>query len=260
MLPPFDIAKLLEASQCKLSGWERLRHMDIIDDIVEDNQDFHWMRDQGITIKIFGSDLDILEQRLVNPSDFHTRFGLDHSLNFFVIATGPSGLFHDFRKSAAKDLPPDDMTAEDFHQSFSRDTATGIMGASQWMLCAPYLSGKLPLHPGWIPVFNVRKGINVRAYFPCFNNRNTRVLFMDGGQFAQAFGMKHSRQILTELPYLSTRCITLNKHGLLDRREVLPSMKISFTHVIAEYESRQDTYLVANSQYALDFAVAFDIG
>lgn len=218
MLQPFDIAKLLAAINCGLSKWEQKRHMDILDDIVEDSADIALMTKLGMTIRLFGSDLNLLKRRIRDPCGYLEEFRHDRSFHVFVVATShvPHGqsprLIQDFRPEQERNIAPEDMNMSDLHQNFDSHVTTGVAVISKWILCAPYLSGSLPSSlPGWIPVFNSRPGVNVRAFISSFSGRNSRILRMDRALISRVFGFRNKTDILSNLTHLKTPCITLHE-------------------------------------------------
>lgn len=216
MLRPFDIAKLLVAIDCGLSEWERERHMDVLDDIIEDNQDITIMKKLGITVRLFGSDLSLLQRRLWDPCSYLVEFCERRSFHVFVVATArqeddATTFVYDFRVKGDRHLVPEDMNINELQESFHPEVSTGIVVLSRWMLCAPYLSGSLSNSiPGWIPVFNARPFVNIHAYISTFNGCNSRILHMNRTLIGWVFGYEKN-DILLNLSNLTVQCITIDK-------------------------------------------------
>lgn len=217
MLRPFDIAKLLAATGCSLDPWEQQRHMDVVDDIVEDNRDITLLKRLGITMRLFGSDLGLLQQRLLDPCSYLARFADRDIFHIFVVATGldmdrNTTFVREFRAKDEHHLEPEDMKTDELQKYFNPYISTGIIALSKWILCAPYLSGSLSNSiPGWFPVFNARPGINLRAYISTFAGRNSQILYMNRILTSRLFGYSDENEILMNLSTLKVTCITLNE-------------------------------------------------
>src|SRR3954467_6081908 len=136
----------------------------------------------------------------------------------FVVASrlnadGSPVLLQDFRPDAEQDMVPDDMSKSELAQNFSQQTAAAIDTLSQWILCAPYLSGSLPnALPGWIPVFNSRPDVHIRAYISTFNGCNSRLLHMDRLLIQRVFGFDNSKDLLSNVSQLVTPCMVLDSN------------------------------------------------
>lgn len=171
ILPPFDIAKLSVTIDCELSTWEREQYMDVLDDILEDNHDLALMEKWSLSVRIFGSDLNVIERRLRDPRGYLAKFGRDYPLYiFFIVTSGTEHgdrLLQDFHQPIDSDAVSDEMDINETSQSFTPAAATSIATLSKWILCAPHLLGSLSIRiPGWVPVFNSRECVNIRAYIP----------------------------------------------------------------------------------------------
>jgi hypothetical protein len=88
LLRPFNIAKLLSSTQCELSRYERQRDMDVTDGIFKDNTDFTVMRSLRMTIRLFRSDLEVVERRLQHPRTYLERFRSSHTFHIFMLVSG----------------------------------------------------------------------------------------------------------------------------------------------------------------------------
>jgi hypothetical protein len=216
ILAPFEISNLLEALQCDLSPWEKGRFLDVLDDIFEDSRVIYSMAKLGMTIRIFGADLQTLQARLCKPSAYFASSAYGRSLHIFVLVVDHrcgsdqlSTLVRDYRPEADQGKVPIDMGLEQLRDAFDAPIAEEIANLSQWILCAPYLSGTLPGKPGWIPVFNSRPRINVRAYISAFNNWDERILHMDRISMRRAFGYDDNFNFISNLSSLSTLCLKL---------------------------------------------------
>ncbi|KAF2194725.1 hypothetical protein K469DRAFT_725935 [Zopfia rhizophila CBS 207.26] len=198
MLVPFDIAKLIIASNRELSSWERKRHMDVLDDIFQDSSEIDLMKKIGMEVRIFGSDLDVLEERLKDPCAYLEKFTKDHRFHVFVVAIGrpqdsdtTSTLLQDFRHKSQQHLVPDEMSTSQIAQRFPPTVSESISILSKWILCAPNLLGSLSdCIPGWILVCNARENVCVHSYISTFNNCNSRILRMNRVLMRQVFGFK----------------------------------------------------------------------
>ena len=66
-LRPFDITNLLAVIRCEIIPSERERYINIMDDIFNNTGDLALIKTFSITIRIFGSDLEVIKERLRNP-------------------------------------------------------------------------------------------------------------------------------------------------------------------------------------------------
>ena len=268
MLPPFDIAKLLAATGWKLSGWEIGKHMNIIDDILEDSSDITMMRSLGMKVRIFGLDLDIMEQRLRDPSAYLAQYKMDHCFHVFVVATSQLSddeqsptLIQDFRPESQQHLVPDDMGISEIVHSYSSDIATSISKLSNWVLCAPCLSETLPSGlPGWIPVFNARKCINIRAYISTFNGCNSRVLYMDRDLTRRVFGFSNNEELLANLSTLETKYMTLeNQEQKIQKLRGHLALSIIHTIHTMEDDVVRTKLLIVHSIHSRNAAITLEL-
>src|SRR4051812_37579195 len=86
ILSPHEIAKLRAALNCDLTPAEWKRHMNILDDIFEDATPIRLMQKLGMTVRIFGADLDLLERRIRNPCEYLKTTRHHHrDLNLFIL-------------------------------------------------------------------------------------------------------------------------------------------------------------------------------
>ena len=136
--------------------------MDLFGDVFEDNSDIALMKKLGMTIRVFGRDLDVMEDRLRDPLGHAEKFGDQKSFHIFVVVSTPlsgtnttSVLLRDFRPEALRNTMPEDMTGVELVNNYSATVSFNVATLTKWILCAPYLSGSLSgAIPGWIPVFN----------------------------------------------------------------------------------------------------------
>ena len=262
MLRPFDIANLLSAIQCEVSCWERQRHMDVIDDILQDSRDISVMKDLGMTVRIFGSDIAILERRLRHPLEFQNS-STNRPFYVFVVVTSPNttALFHDFRRTGQQHLAPEDKTIEELDQDLGINVSREIATLSRWILCAPYLSGSLSSAvPGWIPVSNACKDINVRAFISSFDRLDSRLLYMNRDLTSAMFGL-HSINILSRLDRLKARCITIRRERR-KRRNLRGSLTLSYLNDLADMEStnaEKEGFMIVNAIWPLSSAVTLQL-
>jgi len=272
MLSPFDIAKFLEAAESELTPWERKTHMNILDDIFKDNAHIPLMRKLGMEVKIFGFDLEIMEQRLHNPQEYLNKFGTHFSFNVFVVVTSQLSdvdstptLLHDFRHKSERHLGPEDMSVDELALHFTAETAGAISILSKWILCAPYLSESLPnAIPGWIPVFNSRPDVNLRAYISTFNGCNSRLLHMDRALMRKVFGFDNNNEFLLNISRLVTTCMILDPKGERSQRLLGRLTMNSITEVYVNAELSAETgcrdLLVVNGVYPGNTAITLELG
>jgi hypothetical protein len=234
--------------------------MDIIDDIFEDSNDIRIMEDQGMTIRIFGSDLDIMERRLQHPSSFWMRSDIHRPFRVFVVVTGQdqtAALLQDFRFGMDRNRAPEDNTVQELNRHFGNSMSGNITRLSNWILCAPYLSGSIPSRvPGWIPVSNACNNINVRAYMSTFKAADSRILYMNRDLMSAVFGCHHVN-ILSHLGSLSTTCITLGQNRR-EKKQLPGWFTLSYLNDLHSLESanrERDAFTIVNSVHPLSSAI-----
>lgn len=88
LLRPHDIARLTAALNCELTKKERLRFMNILDDIFPDRTEVDAIQNFHLRIQLFGADILSLEQRLLRPEKRH---GASRPLNIFALVSAPVG-------------------------------------------------------------------------------------------------------------------------------------------------------------------------
>ncbi|KAF2023172.1 hypothetical protein EK21DRAFT_95133 [Setomelanomma holmii] len=268
MLCPFDISKLVLAIGSDLSPSEKKNHLDVLDDIFEESGVIRLMARLGLTIRIFGADINTLRKRVLQPAEFLARSPVDRPFQVFVLVTDENKdnatLCRDYRSRADIDSEPVDKSFAELCHAFGTSKADEIKMLSHWMLCAPYLAGTMPISiPGWIPVFNSRPHINVRAYIAPFHDRHNCILHMGRTNMQQVFGYNNNSELLYNLQNLSTVC--LNFVGF-QRIEVDISGKLTmnFLHnVLAatdmNRENRPLKYVVVNTAHPLNTSITLNL-
>lgn len=268
MLCPFDISKLVSAIESDLSSTEETNHLDVLDDIFEDSGVIHLMARLGLTIRIFGADIETLRTRVLQPAEFLAVSPVDRPFQVFVLVTDEnkddSTLCRDYRSRADRDTEPVDKSFVELCHAFGTSKANEIKLLSHWILCAPYLSGTMPGSiPGWIPVFNSRPHINVRAYIAPFHDRHNCILHMGRPNMQQVFGYNNNSDLLYNLPNLSTVCLKFVGSQRIDVR-IPGKLTMNFLHnVLAaadmNRENRPLKYVVVNTAHPLNTSVTLDL-
>lgn len=215
MLLPSDISSLLAAIDCTVSSWERSTHMDIMHEIFQDFQDLISMQNLGLTVRIFGSDLELLNKKIRDPWAFRNAED-NHCYYIFIIISdqcdGTSRLHKDFRSNFRRNSTAEDMDVNELSEQFPDEVAEHISMLSKWMLCTPHLTGSLPgTIPGWIPMFKTRKHIALRTYMSSYNDYKTRILYMDRMLIQRVFG-QHDKDLLAHISNLPTICYLLQNN------------------------------------------------
>jgi hypothetical protein len=271
MLVPYDISKLLTALGYVLSPWEKRTFLDVMDDIFEDSSIIHKMVALGMTVRIFGADLETLQIRLNSPRDYLKSCPDRQSFHIFVLVTNSRSktderpvLVRDYRLWTDQDGVPLDMDLAELHEAFDSSTADEIASLSQWILCAPYLSGTLPsAAPGWVPVFNSRPHVNVRAFITTFADTDGRILHMSRDLMRQVFGYHDNGSLLFNLPHLSTACIKLK--GPERYAQKLPgklTMNMLHNVLVAasqDRETRNDKFIIVNVAHPLNSCITLSL-
>ena len=164
-----------KAVQCKLSQWEQKRYLQLIDDVFKDSSIISRMVSAGLTVRILGSDINKLRDRLRDP-EIRTPVCMQKFCLFVVISdssihsNGRPTLVRDYRESSEHGFVPDDLDLTELHARFDTSIAEQIAEFSRWILCAPYLAGTMPNHlPGWIPLLNTLTQIHVRTYISTYS-------------------------------------------------------------------------------------------
>src|SRR4051812_29915413 len=108
MLTPSNISRFLVAVDCEVTATERERYIDILDDIFDNPTPIIAMQRSGLTMRIFGADLTVLENRLLQS---HARLSpkeLQRPLHIFVLVTnisnGLATLIRDYRPYSEQEL------------------------------------------------------------------------------------------------------------------------------------------------------------
>jgi hypothetical protein len=90
LLSPYDIAKVLQCLDCKLTRTEWNTHMDIINDIFLERSHIDSLLRFGLRIYLFGFDLQILSERLKDPLHYDQQYGKNYILYVFAIVSTPT--------------------------------------------------------------------------------------------------------------------------------------------------------------------------
>jgi hypothetical protein len=267
MLAPFEISQFIAALSCSLSPWEQKEFLDVLDDIFEDSSVIHRMASLGMTVRIFGADLETLQVRLRYPCNYLAASLKDRSLHIFVLVTNDRSetderptLMRDYRHQTERSSVPLDMDPTELHTVFESSIADEIADFSRWILCAPYLSGTLPgTAPGWIPVFNSRPHVNVKAFITTFDDPDGRILHMNRDLMRQVFGYHDNGGLLYNLPHLATRCIKLK--GSVRITQGLPgkfTMNVLHDILAAAHwkrETENDKFVIVNTAHPLNSSI-----
>ena len=232
-----------KAVQCKLSQWEQKTYLQLIDDIFEDSSVISRMASAGLTVRILGSDIKKLRDRLRNPK-FRTPVCVQHFYLFVVVSdsNGSNGhptLVRDYRESPEHGFVPDDLDLTELHARFDTSIAEQIAEFSRWVLCAPYLAGTMPNHlPGWIPLLNTLPHVHVRTYISTYNDCNGRILHMDRNLTKQLFGLEANRNLLLNLSSLETEFLKFDRSGE-STGQLYSNFVIGLLHNLLEEPQRQ---------------------
>jgi hypothetical protein len=266
LLLPFDVSRLLKAMQCELSEWEKSVYLNVLDDIFEDTTAITKMAEAGMTVRIFGSDLTRLEERLRSPSA-HCVSSIQEYRLFVLVSyrsdepNGNATLVRDYRQASEQGFVPDDFNIAELHSHFSASVATQIATFSRWILCAPYLSGTMPnTVPGWIPVLSTRPHIDVRTYISTYNDCNGKFLYMDRKLTRKLFGFETEDDLLRNLSNLSTACLKLDR-GSKVRHTLKGTLTIDFLHnLLARSQRRQDDgFVIVHALHSSKCSVILEI-
>ncbi|KAK7179088.1 hypothetical protein PSPO01_14871 [Paraphaeosphaeria sporulosa] len=215
MLLPSEITSLLAALGCTVSPWERSTHMDIMHEIFQDFQDLVSMQNLGLTVRVFGSDLDLLNKKIQDPWAFRNAEDTRRYYIFIIISDefdGAPRLHKDFRSNLRQNSTAEDMDVNELSQRFPEDVAENVAMLSKWMLCTPHLTGSLPGKvPGWIPVFKTHKHIVLRTYVSSYSEYRTKILYMERTLIRRVFG-HHHKDLLAHVCKLPTICYLLQNN------------------------------------------------
>lgn len=223
MLAPFDIAKLLEATRSTLSHWERGRHMDVIDDIFSDTSQLS--RDGPL--RIFGSDLSLMEQRIKNPCQFLKEYGAEYNFHIFIVGYHePKVQPHSirFRSTSSPSYAPHTYPLWNMPQSFT-----------------------------WNPYFKSRPNVSIRSYFA---DPNCPVLYISRPLISRVFGYQDPRAILLNLSDLFTPCMLL-KNGMREVSRKKGELTMGF--IMEKLASARRNIVVACCVYPLDAAITVEL-
>jgi hypothetical protein len=270
MLSPFDIAKLLAALSSKLSPWERSTHMNILDEIFEDSSFVATASKLGMTVRIFGADLKTLEDRLHYPCQYLATETKDRPFYLFVLVTDllagtdTATLVREYRAEQERNLVPYDMDLGELCRNFEHSVAAEIAALSYWIFCAPHLSGSMPhAIPGWIPVFNARTHINVRAYISTSNDSNSRILYMDSSLIQKVFGYDSYAKLLSNLSNLETPCY-MYRNLQRGNSQLYGKHIAGFIHSVLDitennHSTENNNYIIANVMHSLNHSVILEL-
>jgi hypothetical protein len=262
MLAPFDISKFRAAVNCTLTLWEETTYLDVLDDIFEDASIIHKMTELGLTVRVFGADLDILIDRLEWPCRYVARFPTDQTFHVFVLVTeNPiktdqvASLLRDYRPECEQEGLPLDMNLTELREAFGDPVAGEIASLSHWIFCAPYLSGTVPGRaPGWIPVFNSQAHVNVRAYISTFQDCHDKILYMERGAMQHVFGYLKHDDLLLNVHHLSTAYLKLteNERSIQHTHGRMTTNVLHEVHAAPQYSrgARNDSFVVINRAHS----------
>jgi hypothetical protein len=268
MLAPSDISRLLTATRCTVTATERGSHMNVLDDIFKDSSSITAMQKSRLTVRLFGSDLQILEGRLLQPYTHVQHQERHRALHIFVLVTSVSDglptLVHDYRPDSEHGFVPDDMEFTQLEDAFDHNVALQIAAFSSFILCAPYLTGTMPnAVPGWIPLFNAQPFVNVRAYISTFAERNGRILHMNRTLMNHVFGYKDNRYALSMLLDSTTTCYRF-ENGFREVVCVEGKLTMNMMHnvllkAVENPRKYNDKYIVVNTLHPLNTSITLDI-
>ncbi|KAF2439134.1 hypothetical protein P171DRAFT_448625 [Karstenula rhodostoma CBS 690.94] len=254
MLLPSEISTLLSVLNTTVSEWERSKHMDIMYEIFQDIGELSRIQDLGLTIRIFGSDLHLLDMKIRDPERI---IGNHRKFSIFVLISGHSEdgfptLNKDFRSTLgnadAKGL------STDFYQHLPGKIADDITLLSRWMLCTPHPTGSLPgMVPGWIPMFNTHGHISLRTYISDYNGYKSRILHMDRTLTKRMFGHQN---LLAHVSSLEAVCYLLEGNT---RRKLHVTGRTTLNTLRDVYIPSQEVnsggYVIVNSIQPLNSAI-----
>jgi hypothetical protein len=267
MLLPFEIAQLLVALHCQLSEWEAKTHMNLMQDVFQDCGEISKLCDLGLTVRIFGADLDLLKQRLEDPLTYIKSHGKERMFSVFVMVSerpslenGHTSAFaRDFRPVSQHQSEPDDMSVTQLSQSFPLVTANSIQFLARWIFCAPYLAGSLPTAvPGWIPVFNAQANVNVRAYISTFKDRNNHLLYLDRELMDRVFGYQVHQDLLLNLTNLRTVCYILKGSSTV-LKHLNGHLTMNTIHAHLQNIHNKKHCILQNTLYPLGYCITLKI-
>lgn len=268
MLRPSDIARLLLAVQCKVTNAERDRYMNILDEIFEDSSPVRAMQKSGLRVRMFGADLVALQDQLMHPNTCMSSKGLQRPLHVFILVNDIvdrlATLVRDYRPDEEQGFVPDGMPFSQLQEIFGDNIADQISSFSPFVLCAPYLTGSMSnAVPGWIPVFNTRPFINVRAYISTYNDCNGRLLLMDRTLMGHVFGYNNSQSPFLHIVDSTVPCYYYHPEGLslehLRAELSLNTLQDIFGVATQGPRRPNNDYLVVNTLHPLNASIRIRI-
>ncbi len=271
LLPPFEISKLLAALSCDLTPAEWKLHMNLLDDIFEDTTPIILMKRLGMTVRVFGADLKLLEERVRDPCGYLKENRHDRALNVFVLVTDVSSktdpiatLVRDYRPTVEHDYVPNQLTLRELQTAFKSPVSLELTTLYDWILCAPCLSGTMSdAIPGWIPIFKSRSNIDVRAYISTYNASNGRILHMNRVYMRQVFGFSDNCSLLSSLGKLSTMCYKIEgeKENIqhLEGKWTMDALHDVFAAAQNTRDTSEDKYVVMNTVHPLNTSITLTL-
>jgi hypothetical protein len=169
-------------------------------------------------------------------------------------------LVRDYQSNKEQGFVPNNMCLTQLQNTFGDDIAHQVSSFSPFILCAPYLAGSMPnAVPGWIPMFNTRPFVNVRAYISTYNDCNGRLLLMNRTLMGRVFG--HEKP---ETPFLSISdspvpCYRYHMRGMCVE-QLNGELSLNALHdviVVAMQEPRRpdDDYMIVNTLHPLNASI-----
>lgn len=261
MLLPSEIASLLAALHCSVSAWERMMHMDIMHEIFQDIRELNTMQSLGLTVRIFGSDLEIINRKIRDP---WASTDVSRCLYVFVLISercsdGSSTLHKDFRSNSCVKATAEDVDISDVNEKFPKRVAEDINVLSRWMLCTPHLTGSLPSTvPGWVPMFNTRRCIALRTYISSYKEYRTRIMYMDRTLMRRVFGYQHDRDVLTHVSDLTTVCYLLHDNTC-SKKTIGGRLTTNTIQDVYMPAQSQEGYIIVNAIQPLGSAIILSL-
>ncbi|KAF1971144.1 hypothetical protein BU23DRAFT_570143 [Bimuria novae-zelandiae CBS 107.79] len=234
-------------------------------EIFQDIQELRIMQNLGLTVRVFGSDLEILNRKIRDPWAI-SKVEDNRNLYVFVLISercpdGSSTLHKDFRSNFSGKNIAEDVDVHEAQEKFPNRVAENITMLSRWMLCTPHLTGSLPgTVPGWIPIFNTRKCIALRTYISSYKEYKSRILYMDRALISRVFGCQRDRDLLARVSDLTAVCYSLQDEKSCKRTIVgRLSMNTIRNVYMPPGESPQEEYVVVNTIHPLNSAIMFSL-
>ncbi|KAF1922504.1 uncharacterized protein M421DRAFT_78037 [Didymella exigua CBS 183.55] len=267
LLRPFDISRLLQATCCNLSEWEKGEYLNFLDDVFEDSSVISQMVESGMKVRILGSDVARLQKRLRHSTPYSV-LSATQEFHLFVLVSDSSRdskshptLVRDFRQISEQGFVPEDLSLVELQSRFDTSVARQIASFSRWILCAPYLAGTMPNNlPGWIPLLSTRPHMHVRTYISTYNDCNGKILHMDYNLTKKLFGLRTHESLLGNVSDLTTHCLTLERSGS-SARQIRGNFVIGFLHDFLEETQRRGEvqFVITHTLYSSHCYVAVEI-